>query len=64
MTPQFTHWRKSSRSGNQSACVEVGSGRGLIGVRDTKDRDGGTLALSRAAWVRFVGAVKSDRFGS
>ncbi|TDD43187.1 DUF397 domain-containing protein [Saccharopolyspora elongata] len=61
-TTQFTQWRKSSRSGNQSACVEVGSAPDLVGIRDTKDRDSGTLAVPRDAWARFVAAVKADHF--
>lgn len=27
-------------------------------VRDTSDRDGGTLALSAGAWSAFVAAIK------
>ncbi|GAB3559302.1 hypothetical protein J2S53_002551 [Actinopolyspora lacussalsi] len=55
-------WRKSSRSsGNGGACVEVGFTPDTIGVRDTKDRDGGTLAVNSTAWTSFVDAIKSDR---
>ncbi|MFI2268766.1 DUF397 domain-containing protein [Micromonospora aurantiaca (nom. illeg.)] len=52
-TPQ---WRKSTRSGgNGGACVEVADNLpGVVLVRDTKDRDGGTLHLSTAAWRSFV----------
>ncbi|MFY1620636.1 DUF397 domain-containing protein [Micromonospora sp. WMMD736] len=40
-------WRKSTRSGNNGGdCVEVADNRpGVVLVRDTKDRDGGTLAF-------------------
>lgn len=56
-------WRKSSRSnGSGQACVEVGGG-GVIGVRDTKDRDGGTLTFTQPAWRAFVDKVKSGQFG-
>jgi hypothetical protein len=56
-------WRKSSYSGEESNCVEVGSGADLVGVRDTKDRDGGTLAFGRLAWGSFLDALKAERFG-
>jgi hypothetical protein len=47
-------WRKSSYSGgNGGACVETASGRGVVLVRDTTNRDGGTLTFNaglRPAW--------------
>ncbi|ASO21944.1 hypothetical protein FHR81_005593 [Actinoalloteichus hoggarensis] len=55
-------WRKSSRSsGNGGACIEVGPTTGLVGIRDTKDRDGGTLVVGRAVFAGFLGAIKADR---
>ncbi|GAB3151381.1 DUF397 domain-containing protein [Micromonospora sonneratiae] len=55
-----TIWRKSSKSnGNQGACVEVADNLpGTILVRDTKDRDGGTLAFTPEAWQAFVDLAK------
>ena len=51
-------WRKSSySSSNGGACIEVGNA-GLILVRDTTDRDGGTLAFSAATWQAFVTGLK------
>jgi hypothetical protein len=50
-------WRKSSYSGSQKECVEVGTGPATVGVRDTKNRDTGHLAISRAAWAAFVHSV-------
>ena len=39
-------WRKSTYSdSNGGQCVETASGNGLILVRDTTDRDGGTLSF-------------------
>jgi hypothetical protein len=48
-------WRKSSYSTNGGQdCVETASGDGAVLVRDTANRDGGTLAFSAAAWERFI----------
>lgn len=47
-------WRKSSYSGHQQECVEVGPAPAHVGVRDTKDREQGQLTVSRTAWRRFV----------
>ena len=57
-------WRKSTRSGNnQGACVEVADNLpGVVLVRDTKDRDGGTLTFGPAAWAGFVASAKSGAF--
>jgi hypothetical protein len=53
--PEFT-WRKSSFSGNESQCVEIGRRRGVVGVRDTKDPHGGTLLIARDAFAAFLRA--------
>jgi hypothetical protein len=51
-------WRKSSYSnGGSSACVEVASTDGVL-VRDTTDRDGGTLTFSAEAWGRFTASLR------
>jgi hypothetical protein len=48
-------WRKSTYSdGNGGDCVELASGNGAILVRDTTDRDGGTLAFTAQAWQEFT----------
>ncbi|MGW0213358.1 DUF397 domain-containing protein [Micromonospora chokoriensis] len=53
-------WRKSTRSSsNGGACVEVADNLpGVVLVRDTKDRDGGTLTFGPAAWAGFVRLAK------
>ncbi|WP_051717164.1 DUF397 domain-containing protein [Streptomyces megasporus] len=49
-------WFKSSYSGNQGGnCVEVATGSDAVRVRDSKDKAGGTLAFTPAAWNAFVG---------
>lgn len=53
-------WRKSSYSGaNGGSCVETASRNGLVLVRDTTNRDGGTLALSAGAWREFTAGLKT-----
>jgi hypothetical protein len=56
-TPQ---WRKSTRSGgNGGSCVEVADNMpGVVLVRDTKDREGGTLHLNPSSWQSFVDLAK------
>lgn len=58
MTQQFNDWRKASYSSGSGNCVEVGRGDASIGVRDTKDREGGTLAFSPEDWKAFLGLIK------
>ena len=52
-------WRKSSYSGNGGGeCVEAGHAPGAVVVRDTKDRDAGTLTFTAEAWSTFVASLK------
>jgi hypothetical protein len=52
-------WRKSSYSdANGGNCVETASGDGMILVRDTADRVGGTLEFSAEAWEAFAATLK------
>ena len=55
---QFKGWRKASYSGNGSNCVEGGAAPSTIAVRDTKDREGGTLAFSVEDWSAFLADIK------
>jgi hypothetical protein len=52
-------WHESSYSGNGGGDrAEVAECPGAVFVRDTTNRDGGTLGFSAAAWAAFLGAVK------
>jgi hypothetical protein len=52
-------WRKSSYSGGSGGdCVEVASAATTVMVRDTKHRDGGTLAFVPSAWEAFTASLK------
>jgi hypothetical protein len=52
-------WRKSSYSSNGGeACVETAGGGAVVLVRDTANRDGGTLAFSAEAWQAFVTSLR------
>ena len=54
-------WRKATYSGNNGAnCVEVGATGAIVGVRDTQNRDGGTLAVAPDVWRAFAATVKAD----
>ena len=53
------NWRKASYSGSGGGnCVEVASRGPVVLVRDTTNRDGGTLAFSVAAWGRFTATLR------
>lgn len=47
-------WRKSGYSATETACVEVAPMPGATAVRDSKNRTGGELRLSRTAWRVFI----------
>ena len=59
MTTNTPAWRKSTYSGGSGGdCVEAASAVGTVMVRDTKDRDGQTLALTSGAWKTFTASLK------
>lgn len=64
MTRDLTgvRWRVSSRSDSGGGnCVEVGAlvdGSGQVAVRDSKDRSGPMLVVSRPAWTAFLTSLR------
>ena len=54
-------WRKSTRSASNASCVEVAVTDEVVGVRDTKDRTGGTLAFDRDRWNDFLSGLRTQR---
>jgi uncharacterized protein DUF397 len=62
MTADLAGWRKSSHSAVEGNCVEVGLAADLVGVRDSKDRDGAVLTFGRREWVAFVSGLRDRRW--
>jgi hypothetical protein len=60
--PARPQWRKSRRSGTGDNCVEIAGLVGLRAVRDSKDPDGGVLALDAAAWNSLIAQIKRGEF--
>ncbi|MEU6264331.1 DUF397 domain-containing protein [Saccharopolyspora shandongensis] len=57
---EFAHdrWFTSSYTSNAASCVEVAMTPTAVGVRDTKDRNGGTLVFAPQRWADFVASVR------
>ncbi|WP_091302542.1 DUF397 domain-containing protein [Micromonospora halophytica] len=54
-------WRKSTRSNGSGNCVEVTDNLpGVVGLRDSKDPTGPTLAFEPNSWAAFIRAVKDE----
>jgi hypothetical protein len=58
--PAKAGWFKTARSKDGEDCVEVNLGN-VVGVRDTKDRPGGQLAVTGASWAALTAAVKTEQ---
>ncbi len=55
-------WRKSSKSGSTSNCVELAATPRARAVRDSKNTAGGALTFTTTAFAGFLAEVKSGRF--
>jgi hypothetical protein len=52
-------WRKSTYSdATGGSCVELASATAGVMVRDTTNRDGGTLSFTAAAWQQFTDSLR------
>ncbi len=58
----ITNWKTSLHSAGDGNCVEVGGAPNVVGVRDTKDREGGLLCLGRPQWHAFITGIKTGCF--
>ena len=54
-SPRPVVWRKSSFSGGNGDCVEVGWPEERVAVRDSKNSAGPTIDFPRATWAAFLG---------
>lgn len=50
-------WRTSSHSTNGGDCVEVAVQGGVL-IRDTKDREGGLLAVPASGWRELLSRLR------
>ena len=56
-------WRKSTRSNNGGACVEVAQKLPeVVAVRDSKHRNGSVLIFAPHEWQSLISRVKAGEF--
>ena len=55
-------WRKSTRSNNGGACVEVASNLpGVVAVRDSKRPEAGAHVVDRKAFTALLDGIKTGK---
>ncbi|OZM71453.1 DUF397 domain-containing protein [Amycolatopsis antarctica] len=52
-------WRKSSYSGAENNCVELAVTPAETAIRDTKDREGGTLTVPSTAFAALLTDIRA-----
>jgi hypothetical protein len=58
-------WRKSARSNNGGACVEIATNLpGIVAIRDSKNPDGPVLISTPDNWRAFIRRLKHQQFTS
>lgn len=63
MYEKYVTWRKSTRSSAGDNCVEVSlAPDGSVGVRDSKNREGGILVFTPTEWLAFTDGVRYGEF--
>lgn len=55
-------WRKSRRSVNNGACVEVAPTKAAVLVRDSVDPSGPRIKYSVRTWRAFIADAKAGNF--
>ncbi|WP_280238145.1 DUF397 domain-containing protein [Nocardia abscessus] len=56
-------WFKSTRSSAGSDCVEIAHLHGgYVGVRDSKNPDGGVLVFTPSEWEGFLSGARNGQF--
>jgi hypothetical protein len=58
-------WRKSTRSSSSGQnCVEIATNLpDIVAIRDSKNPDGASLIVSRAAWTAFLTDIRNGPLG-
>jgi Domain of unknown function (DUF397) len=56
--PTQVRWWRSSYSGANGNCIEIGDFGDLVGIRDSEDPSGPIILLTRAEWRAFLAAVR------
>jgi hypothetical protein len=62
MTDDTHVWRISSFSGQNGSCVEVAEAGDEILVRNSNNRDAGTLTFTRAELAAWIEGCKAGEF--